>query len=178
LFAVTDGDGEVDAMNRLVELAEDSRGNSHNVCKGRNSYSRKSSRQYFRRVEKRAALEDTVVESGYVDNGGDFRGDIHNIGAGISNTLCSILPGREDAGSLNMVQNILVNGNDSAWSGDPDLAAMVTDISTSIIDNELDMYADIVEAPSFLKENKNNIPKRAWQRKIRKFQRNPSTLFI
>jgi len=61
---------------------------------------------------------------------------------------------------------------------DPTQLQCIVHMGESLIDNELDIYTDIVEAPSFQMENKENIAKQTWQRKMRKIQRNSSTLFI
>jgi len=61
---------------------------------------------------------------------------------------------------------------------DPTQLQCIVHMGESLIDNELDIYADIVEAPSSQMENKENISKRTWQRRMRKIQRNSSTLFI
>ena len=63
--------------------------------------------------------------------------------------------------------------------GNPDVAAMVTDTSASLVDiDDIDIYADIVEALNSQREERAvNISKRKWQRKMRNTHSSPSILF-
>ena len=63
--------------------------------------------------------------------------------------------------------------------GNPDVAAMVTDATTSLVDiDDVDMYADIVEALNSQREERAvNTSKRKWQRKMRNTHSSPSMLF-
>jgi len=44
---------------------------------------------------------------------------------------------------------------------------IVTEIDTSVMDNELDIYADIVDAPSYQRKKRVSTPKQTWRRKVR-----------